>query len=143
MQKRFFGSVLAGMALGFAACNPALAADWVEFHTAPDATLYTDPSSIAKEGNSATMWALIDYKQPQPDKTGKQVLSDKLHYQYHCKDKTLSIIATTAYAGPMASGDIINENPDAPQVTPIGAGTLAEDMWQQACGDTGVDVRPL
>ena len=45
-----------------------------------------------------------------------------------------AIIATTAYAGPMASGDVINENPDAPRVTPIEAGTLAEDMRKQACG---------
>ena len=48
-----------------------------------------------------------------------------------------SIIATTAYTGPMASGDIVNENPDAPQVTPIAPGTLAEVMFKQACGDTG------
>jgi hypothetical protein len=140
MNKRFPRSLLAGMALGFTVCSPSFAADWVVLHAAPDATIYTDPSTIEKEGNSAKMWALIDYKQPQPDKTGKQVLSDKLHYQYHCKDKTVSIIATTAYTGPMANGDIVNENPDAPQVTPVDAGTVAEDMWKQACGDTAVDA---
>ena len=137
MQQRISRSVWAVMSLAFAVCHPVFAADWVIFHAAPDASLYTDPATIEKEGNNATMWVLIDYKQPQPDKTGKQVLSDKLHYQYHCKDKTLSIIATTAYTGPMASGDIVNENPDAPQVTPIDPGTLAEDMWKQACGDIG------
>jgi hypothetical protein len=137
MQHRFSRVVFAGMTLGFAACNPSFAAGWELFHAAPDATLYTEPSTIIKEGRTAKMWALIDYKLPQQDKTGKQVLSDKLQYQYDCQGKTLSIIATTAYTGPMASGDIVNENPDAPQVTPIPAGTLAESLWQQACMGVG------
>lgn len=140
MQQRFYRSVVAGVTLGVAVCNPLFAAQWVVLHAAPEATLYTDPSTLDKEGNNATLWVLIDYKQPQLDKTGKHVLSDKLHYQFHCKDQTLSIIATTAYAGPMASGEIVNENPDAPQVTPIDPGTLAEDMWKQACGDTTADT---
>ena len=133
MQQRISRSVWAVMSLAFAGCPPVFAADWVELQSEPEATLYTQPSTIQKEGDNATMWVLINYKQPLLDKTGKQVLSDKLHYQYHCKDKMESIIATTAYTGPMASGDIVNENPDAPQVTPIAPGTLAEVMFKQAC----------
>ena len=94
---------------------------------------------MMKSRNVAQMWVLIDYKQAQGDKTGKQVLSGKLRYHYDCKEKTLSIIATSAYAGLMASGELINENPDAPQVTPIDAGTLAEDMWKHACGDAAAN----
>jgi len=137
MQHRISRCLLAGIPLSFALCTPSWAADWVELQSEPEATLYTQPSTIQKEGDNATLWVLINYKQPLLDKTGKQVLSDKLHYQYHCKDKMESIIATTAYTGPMASGDIVNENPDAPQVTPIAPGTLAEVMFKQACGDTG------
>ena len=133
MQQRISRSVWAVMSLAFAVCPPVFAADWVELQSEPEATLYTQPSTIQKEGDNATLWVLINYKQPLLDKTGKQVLSDKLHYQYHCKDKMESIIATTAYTGPMASGDIVNENPDAPQVTPIAPGTLAEVMFKQAC----------
>ncbi len=134
MHTKHFRSSLAAMSLGVALCNPSFAADWVVFHAAPEASIYTDPSTIHKEGDNAKMWVLIDYAQPQADKTGKQVLSDKLYYQYSCKDKTLSIIGTSAYAGHMGSGELINENPDAPQVTPVEAGTIAEDMWKHACG---------
>ncbi len=135
MPSKNFRSSLAALFLVLALCNPSLAGDWVMFHAAPDASIYTDPSTIHKEGDSAQMTVLIDYTQPQMDKTGKQVLSDKLHYLYNCKAKTLSITATSAYAGHMGSGELINENPDAPQVTPVEAGTLAEDMWKHACGD--------
>ncbi len=120
-------------AVAIAASKPAAAAEWVVFEAAADVTIYIDPTTIHKAGDSAQMWALIDYKQPLPDKTGKQVLSDKLHYQYDCKGKTLKIIATSAHAGAMASGETINVNPDPPQVTPIAAGTLAEGMWKRAC----------
>jgi hypothetical protein len=47
----------------------------------------------------------------------------------------LSIVATSAHAGHMATGTVINVNPDPPQLTPIPAGTTAEKMWQHACGD--------
>lgn len=137
MKRQLLLSPLAGLALNVAISPASFAADWVVFHVAQDATLYTQPLTVIKEGRSAKMWALIDYKQPQQDKTGKLVLSDKLQYQYDCQNKTQSIIATTAYTGPMASGDIVNENPDPPEVTPIPAGTLAESLWQQACAGVG------
>lgn len=132
---------IAVMLCGLAACKPADApaapdsvSAWVIFQATPDATIYIDPSSIRKEGDRAEMWALIDYENPQLDKTGKQVLSDKLHYEYDCKGRQLSIIGTSAHAGPMASGETINVNPDPPQRTPVEAGTTAEDMWARACG---------
>ena len=134
MTPKKFRSSLAALSLGITLCNPSSAADWVVFHAAPEASIYTDPSTVHKEGDSAQMTALIDYARPQLDKTGKQVLSDKVHYLYNCREKTLSITGTSAYAGHMGSGALINENPDAPQVTPVEAGTLAEDMWKHACG---------
>ena len=126
--------LLAVIACGIASCEPAPVAEWVVFETTSDATIYVDPSTISKEGGRAQMWALIDYASPQPDKTGKQVMSDKVHYQYDCVDKQLSITDTSAHAGPMASGETINVNPDPPVLTPVPAGTTAEKMWQHACG---------
>ena len=114
---------------------PTPASEWVVFEATPEATIYIDPSSIRREGDRAAMWALIDYPTPQPDKTGKQVLSDKLQYQYDCSGRQLSIIATSAHAGPMATGEIINVNPDPPELTAVPAGTTAEKMWARACGN--------
>jgi hypothetical protein len=135
IKKMNLGILLAAMTLGIASCKPAPVSEWVVFEAAPDATIYVDPSTIRREGDRAEMWVLIDYASPQPDKTGKQVMSDKLQYKYDCSGKQLSIVATSAHAGPMASGETINVNPDPPQLTPIPAGTTAEKMWQHACGD--------
>lgn len=134
MRKLARSVLVAAMAYAIAPCKPALAGEWVVFESMPDATIYVDPSTIQKNGSHAEMWVLINYKTPQHDKTGKDVLSDKLHYRYDCKEKQLSIIATSAHAGPMASGEIINTNPDPPQLTPVPAGTTAEKMWERACG---------
>jgi hypothetical protein len=135
MQRAISGVLMAAMVGGAASCKPAPAAEWVVFEAMPDATIYVDPSTIQRAGDRAEMWVLIDYKSPQPDKTGKPVLSDKLHYQYECREKQLRILATSAHAGPMASGETINISPDPPQSAPVEAGTTAEKMWQRACGD--------
>jgi hypothetical protein len=135
MYRIIFRILLAAMTIAtINACEPAPVAKWVVFESMPDATIYLDPSTIHKEGDRAEMWALIDYERPQPDKTGKQVLSDKIHYQYDCKEKTLRIIDTSAHAGPMATGETINVNPDPPELMSIAAGTLSESLWKRACG---------
>ncbi len=135
MRHSISTPLLIAVAALAASCKPAPVAGWVVFQSMPDATIYIDPSTIKRDGDRAEMWALIDYKQPLPDKTGKQVLSDKLHYQYDCKGKQLSIIGTSAHAGPMASGEVINVNPDPPELTPVPPDTMAEKMWQHACGE--------
>ena len=125
--------ILATSALA-ASIGTTQAAEWEAIESAADVTVYINPASIQQQDHRAEMWALIDYKDPQMDKTGKQVLSDKLLYQFDCKAKTLAIVGSSAHAGPMASGEIININPDPPQLTPIAPGTLAYSMWQRACG---------
>ncbi len=149
MHKVLAGLLLGLSAWGLASCKPVPvpsptavadpmptpASEWVVFEATPEATIYIDPSSIRREGDLAEMWALIDYPTPQPDKTGKQVLSDKLQYQYDCSGRQLSIIATSAHAGPMATGEIINVNPDPPELTAVPTGTTAEKMWARACGN--------
>jgi hypothetical protein len=136
MSRVLMAVIVCGIAsvFGIALCEPAPVAEWVVFETMTDATIYIDPSTIRKDGDRAVMWALIDYRKPQLDKTGKQVMSDKLHYQYDCRGRQFSIIATSAHAGAMASGEIINVNPDPPQLTPVPAGSTAEKMWLHACG---------
>ena len=150
MQKIFSGIVWAAIASALVSCKPATApaptlvaqsppapvpaSEWVVFEATPEATIYIDSSSIRREGDRAEMWALIDYPTPQPDKTGKQVLSDKLQYQYDCSGRQLSIIATSAHAGPMATGEVINVNPDPPELMRVPEGTAAERMWARACG---------
>jgi hypothetical protein len=138
MQKIIIRIMLLVSACGIVSCKATPVEKWVEFEAMPDATIYVDPSTIIKQGSHAEMWVLIDYKKPQPDKTGKQVLSDKLHYQYDCKEKQLSIITTSAHAGQMASGETINITPDPPQLTAVPEGTTAERMWQRACAGESV-----
>jgi hypothetical protein len=133
MRQGMSKVVLAAVVCGLASCKSPPVAEWVVFEVTPEATIYVDAASIQQEGDRAEMWALIDYKEPQPDKTGKRVLSDKLRYRYDCKAKQFSITATSAHAGPMASGETINVNPDPPQVAPVPPGTTAERMWERAC----------
>lgn len=114
--------------LAKAASGPA----WQAFEVMPEGTIYVDPSSIVRQGNRADMWVLIDYKQPQDDRTGKKIKSDKLHYRYDCSTKHFSILNSSVHAAPMGGGAVIDVNAD-PQITPVPPGTTAEQMWRHAC----------
>jgi hypothetical protein len=126
--------VVIGLAgLGSSAmAKPAAGPAWLAFEAMPEGTIYIDPASIQRQGNRAEMWVLIDYKQPQDDRTGKKIKSDKLHYRYDCAGKQFSIVTSSAYAGAMGSGAVIDVNAE-PQPSPVPPGTTAEQMWQRAC----------
>jgi hypothetical protein len=126
--------VLTGIAATGGAAQPKAAATpkWQVFEMLPEGTIYIDPASIQKQGNRADMWVLIDYKQPQDDRTGNKIKSDKLHYRYDCSARQFSIVTSTAHAGPMGGGAVIDTNAE-PQMTPVPPGTTAEQMWQRAC----------
>lgn len=123
------GLVVMGTA---AAATPAPVQKWVTLEALPDAVIYIDPASIKQQGNWADMWVLIDYKQPQDDRTGKKVKSDTLHYRYDCSGRQFSVVASSAYAGAMGSGAVVDVTAD-PQLNPVPPGTTAERMWQHAC----------
>jgi hypothetical protein len=120
------------LGLLLAAASPAT--KWVTFETLPDGVIYINPASVKRQGTQADMWVLIDYKVAQPDKAGKSVKSDTLHYRYDCKGKQFTLLATTAHAGPMGTGEIVDANPELPPKSPVPPNTTADRMWQRACG---------
>jgi hypothetical protein len=120
--------------IGLLLAAGAPAPKWVTFETLPDGVIYIDPASVKRQGTQADMWVLIDYKVGQPDKVGKTVKSDTLHYRYDCKGKQFTLLATTAHAGAMGTGEVVDANPDLPPMSPVPPDTTAERMWQRACG---------
>jgi len=121
-------AVFGGIATGQSAVPPR----WTVFETLPEGVIYIDPASITRTGNQADMWVLIDYKQPQADASGKPIRSDTLHYRYDCTARTFTILASSAHAGQMGAGAIIDSNADL-KPAPVPSGTTAEDMWLRAC----------
>lgn len=131
VMNKFFITFFLSLALTAISCSAM--AEFVEFTKLEMATIYVDKESLGKEGNRAKMWFMIDYNAPQSDKVGKSVLSDKLQYQYDCKEKRFQIIASSAHAGNMATGETVSVNPDPPVLTPVAPGTLDESFWEMAC----------
>jgi hypothetical protein len=125
-------AIAAFIMLGLAA---APAPKWVAIESLPEGVIYIDPGSIRRQGNIAEMWVLIDYAQPQPDRTGKPIRSDKLHYRYNCAARQESITTSTAHAGAMATGAIVDTNTDAPAYVAVAPGTPGDKMLQRACGN--------
>jgi len=54
-------------------------AEWVEVSEGDSVTVYADPSTIRKKGNTVKMWSLFDYHTPQ------QLLSGGRSYYFFRK----------------------------------------------------------
>jgi hypothetical protein len=127
---------MTGSAAIASAAAPVVARTWSVFETMAEGSIYIDAGSIERHGSRADMWVLIDYKQPQDDRTGKKIKSDTLHYRYDCSAKQFSIVTSSAHAGAMGSGAVIDVNAD-PQMSSVPPGTTAEQMWKRACSGAG------
>jgi len=130
-MHKFFLTFFLSLALTAISCSAM--AEFVEFTKLDMATIYVDKESLVKKGNRAKMWIMIDYNAPLSDKVGKSVLSDKLQYQYDCKEKQYQIIASSAHSGNMATGKTVSVNADPPVLTKVAPGTLDENFWEMAC----------
>src|SRR5579862_4511422 len=78
-MKRLCGGLL------LLALSGGAAATWERAGVADDGmVIYADPATIQPVGDAVKMWALLDYKAPEKDATGKPYLSAKLLQEFDC-----------------------------------------------------------
>jgi Surface-adhesin protein E len=135
MRKNIVLKTIVLMVLPIVAACGAKTAEWIELGSSAMGKPYAAPASIKKTGDSATMWVLFDYPSAQKDASGKMVLSDKLHYEYDCKARLYRILASSAHAGNMASGEVIGSTSGPEPWAPVEADSLGETDWNYACGN--------
>jgi len=110
------------------------AAEWVSFGNTPAFTNYVDPANIHKNGNTVTMWTLVDFKTAQTV-DGKPVMSMKMQREYNCKKDQSRDLSLSFHAGKMGGGEVIGSKSftDNPWV-PNPPDNLDEVFWKFACG---------
>lgn len=98
--------------------------------------VYIDTASIRREGNLATISALIDWKWMQGNRSPSRFYSTRMTKQFDCAEKRVRSMAATDFYGHMGTGE------------PIGGGgctseghwiaikpqTLNQGLWEAACG---------
>ena len=116
-----------------ATCGSALA-DWVKIYDNGDDTVYVNPVSIRKSGNTVKIWVMHDLKKANHVGNDPEFLSLKQQMDFDCDKQTLYQIAIAAYSGNMGSGDIIKSAFQNAKWEPVASNTVEELQMEFACG---------
>lgn len=119
--------------------GPALA-EWVPIdgkHQSPGLrTAYIDTVSIRREGNLATMSALIDWKWMQGNRSPSRFCSTKITKQFDCVEKQVRSLAATGFYDHMGTGEAIGGSGHTSEGhwVAIEPGTINQGFGEAVCG---------
>lgn len=109
------------------------AADWKLAYRADGYASYYDPATIHRDGDKARLFQLRDLKKPGV-LTERVYRSQQAVLEYDCKASRVRMRALTLYAGPMATGDILESDISEEEWQPVAAGSMNEEFLRIACG---------
>jgi hypothetical protein len=107
-------------------------AEWVAIGETEekDLTVYADPTTIRKTGNTVKMWSLDDHKMVQnPD-----VISSRGLDEYDCEKKQRRPLFLAAYSGHMGKGETVLIHNERGDWNPTSPGSVGESVLEFACG---------
>lgn len=112
------------------------AAGWVKVTGISDSglTVYADPTTISKSGDTATMWSLYDFKAAQVEEGFEPYVSARFQVEYDCKEKQKRVIEFNNYSKRMGSGEVVFSYNDTDKWTPVEPESISEPLWKSACG---------
>ena len=103
-------------------------AEWTKWSESADSELYVDLASLRIDGSLRRVWELSDYRRPVNGVRSSYFLSE-----YDCEEARGRILARSAYAGPMANGDLVSASSDPTDWHRLPPGTSGEAMRNLAC----------
>jgi len=109
--------------------SPAYA-EWVKYSTTDDSetSLFLDPNTIRRNGNSVLIWTLQDFK-----KVKNGDLSMKLRVKIECKEETVQIISLVSHSENMGKGKITVSGSGTGKPQYVVPDSSGEELWKLAC----------
>jgi hypothetical protein len=122
------------LALGLVAANFGVAAGWVQLATTKGSTLYYDPMSIQKSGDTVKLQYLVDHdKMPEVPGRKKRYVSAVNFAEYDCSGRRNRILHITEYSEAMGVGSTLLSLDSQLGWDVIVSGSVAEKIWKIAC----------
>jgi hypothetical protein len=107
-------------------------AGWKSIGEDDTATSYVDPATIVRNGNTAKMWSLLDYKAFQR-MVEVGYFSGKAHVEYDCVERKARGLSLSLHAEHMGAGKVIYEDTSPHEWEPVSPETMTEMLWRIAC----------
>jgi hypothetical protein len=96
-------------------------------------TVYVDSDTIRRNGNSAKMWQLFDYKSVQRV-AGDSLFSLKRFNEYDCAEARTRTLGYTWFSGHMGSGNVVYSTTEVQQWEQVAPRSINQTLWKAACG---------
>ena len=96
------------------------------------ATVYADPATVARSGNTARLWSLLDYKDFQR-MVEVGYFSQKTLVEYDCVERKARGLSLSLHAEHMGEGKMIYEDASPREWSPVPAQSVTEVLWTIAC----------
>ncbi len=110
-------------------------AGWSVLGESEDYTLYLDPGSLRRDGDTLRIWVLQDFKTPS---RGSGARSYRLLEQVDCKKGRVRILSSSLHAGAKATGEVLKaETMQDEAWRPAEPGTPAAYVLEEICGIRG------
>jgi hypothetical protein len=117
-----------------AVVSGSAAAEWVAVGGSDLGNTYVDPASIYKAGDKVKMWHLVDFNAVQVKASGTRYMSEKLQYEYDCKEERARMIIFLSHSGNMGGGVMV-EGDFRPRKWELPQpGSVIEYLRKFACG---------
>ena len=116
--------------------NGPACGEWVTVDTIPisRSTVYFDPSTIYREKDVVSMWALFDYEgERRVEGTTSLVSSSKNHYEYECAEKRQRLLEHLSLSDRMGTGKIVDTMSKTQPWQPVPPEGPEHSLWTAAC----------
>jgi len=98
-----------------------------------DATvLYADAATVVRNGDTAKLWSLLDYKAFQR-MVEVGYFSQKALVEYDCTKRSARGLSLSLHAEHMGEGKVIYEDTSPHEWEPVLPETTTEMLWKLAC----------
>lgn len=111
-------------------CNSAMAAQWQMVTSNKSNTIYIDPASITKKGTLVNAMNLYDFKIVDNTRTFNSLIAS---IDYDCKEKRTRMLSVVTYSENMGRGNILTQELEPKDWTPVQPGGLGEVAQKNAC----------
>lgn len=118
--------------LALVGVSTGAAADWESIGDQGPAELFVDKATIARTGDTATMWSLQELKSPG-SAGGAAYVSLKRQDEFDCKDPRARGVQIGAYPQPKGEGKAVASEKGSGKWEAIVPGSTNEVLWKIAC----------
>ena len=111
-------------------------AQWTRHGGVEGAAFYVDLTAVEKSGNTARMWSLRDFDQPQSK--GPIIYSSRVVLtEYDCVDRRSRDLQSSTFTGKMRTGEVTYTSPTSTEWQYVEPGSAGEELLKVACKSTG------